>query len=403
MLEKKQVRSERIVVKSNGDEQTINLVVIPIEEPAIMKGLVLVLFEELADQTSESDSATTGANNNSNSNPRVQSLEHELRSAKEYLQTTIEELETSNEELKSTNEELQSSNEELQSTNEELETSKEELQSVNEELTTVNTELQQKIDELSKTSSDLNNLLASTQIGTIFLDTDLHIQRYTPAVTKFVNLIQSDVGRPLAHLVSNLKYENVVDDAQEVLKDLTPKQIDVQTKEGRWYTMRILPYRTIENVIDGVVITFFEITDMKRAQQESEKALKKYDIIEKFNNQIMDLAKNVIVSIDTEGRIKSINDSGLSLFGYDRSAIVGSFLVGTVLPDLTETRSRIESIIAEIVHSPDNTVKAEFAITCGNKSNTSITFSFIALLGDNGEVTGVTGIGEPIDVNIPTQ
>lgn len=403
MLEKKQVRSERIVVKSNGDEQTINLVVIPIEEPAIMKGLVLVLFEELADQTSESDSATTGANNNSNSNPRVQSLEHELRSAKEYLQTTIEELETSNEELKSTNEELQSSNEELQSTNEELETSKEELQSVNEELTTVNTELQQKIDELSKTSSDLNNLLASTQIGTIFLDTDLHIQRYTPAVTKFVNLIQSDVGRPLAHLVSNLKYENVVDDAQEVLKDLTPKQIDVQTKEGRWYTMRILPYRTIENVIDGVVITFFEITDMKRAQQESEKALKKYDIIEKFNNQIMDLAKNVIVSIDTEGRIKSMNDSGLSLFGYDRSAIVGSFLVGTVLPDLTETRSRIESIIAEIVHSPDNTVKAEFAITCGNKSNTSITFSFIALLGDNGEVTGVTGIGEPIDVNIPTQ
>lgn len=399
MLENRQVRSERILVKSNGSEQLINLVVIPVEEPAIMKGLVLVLFEEIAEQTPDSDSVTDGENHASNSDPRIHALEQELRSAKEYLQTTIEELETSNEELKSTNEELQSSNEELQSTNEELETSKEELQSVNEELTTVNTELQQKIDELSKASSDLNNLLASTQIGTIFLDTNLHIQRYTPAVTKFINLIQSDVGRPLAHLVSNLRYERVVDDAQEVLNNLIPKETDVQTKEGRWYTMRILPYRTIENVIDGVVITFFEITDLKKAEQESDKALKKYELIEKFNHQILGLVKNIILEIDVEGRVKSINDFGSTLFGYERSKIVGSFLIGTLLPDEPQIRSQIKGIISKIVHSPDKTVTAKFEISCVDKSNIFISFSFIGLLGEEGAITGVLGVGEPVDSN----
>ncbi|MGD9817128.1 MAG: chemotaxis protein CheB [Desulfomonilaceae bacterium] len=395
-VEKRTIRIDRILVKSNGSDQLTNLVVVPVEEPAVMKGLMLVLFEEVDQQNSDSDSVTVGEDHASNSNVRIHSLEHELRSAKEYLQTTIEELETSNEELKSTNEELQSSNEELQSTNEELETSKEELQSVNEELTTVNTELQQKIDELSKTSSDLSNLLASTQIGTIFLDTNLHIQRYTPEVTKFVNLIQSDVGRPLAHLVSNLIYENVVDDAQEVLNDLVPKQIDVQTKEGRWYTMRILPYRTIENVIDGVVITFFEITDLKRAQHESEKALKKYDIVQKFNHQILGLVTNVLLEVDTDGRIKSINDFGETLLGYDGSKIAGSFLIGTLLPDEPQTRSQIQGIISEIVQSPNKTVRAEFEINRVDKSIMVLSFSFIGLLGEDDNITGFLGVGEPV-------
>ena len=225
-----------------------------------MKGSFMVIFEDVPPERVRGAKRKKSVARAEDSDSRAQELEQELRSTKEYLQTTIEELETSNEEFKSTNEELQSANEELQSTNEELETSKEELQSVNEELVTVNSELEQKIKELSKTGSDMQNLLSSTEIGTIFLDTSLNIQRFTPAMTEFINLIQTDMGRPVRHIVSNMYYDRLVQDAKEVLKTLVPKETEVQTKDNRWYTMRILPYRTIENVIDGVVMTFVDIT-----------------------------------------------------------------------------------------------------------------------------------------------
>jgi len=199
---------------------------------------------------------------------RIMTLRQELRAKEEYLQTTNEELETSNEELKSSNEEMQSVNEELQSTNEELETSKEELQSVNDELATVNSELQTKVADLSRANNDMNNLLAGTGIATIFVDHKLHILRFTPAATQIINLILSDVGRPVRHIVSNLVgYDGLVADAQAVLDTLTPKETDVQTLEGKWYTMRIRPYRTLDNVIEGVVITFFDITEMKKTKE----------------------------------------------------------------------------------------------------------------------------------------
>jgi two-component system CheB/CheR fusion protein len=157
------------------------------------------------------------------------------------LQTTIEEVETTNEELKSTNEELQSANEELQSTNEEMETAKEELQSVNEELVTVNSELQSKIDELVRANNDLNNLLANVEVGIVFLNEQLNIQRFNSSATRLINLIRTDVGRPLAHVVSNLKYDALVDDAHHVLDTLAPKQAEVQTLDGLWFLMRIRP------------------------------------------------------------------------------------------------------------------------------------------------------------------
>ena len=183
---------------------------------------------------------------------RIAALKQELRAKEEYLQTTNEELETSNEELKSSNEEMQSVNEELQSTNEELETSKEELQSVNEELATVNTELQNKVADLSRANNDMNNLLAGTGIGTVFVDHQLRIQRFTPAVTQVINLILTDVGRPVGHIVSNLVgYDRLVADVQAVLDTLVPKEVEVQTQTGAWYLLRIRPYRTLENVIEG--------------------------------------------------------------------------------------------------------------------------------------------------------
>ena len=202
---------------------------------------------------------------------RILELKRELQIKEESLKASNEELETSNEELKSSNEEMQSINEELQSTNEELETSKEELQSVNEELTTVNTELQNKVADLSQAINDMNNLLAGTGIGTIFVDHQLRILRFTPQVTKVINLIPTDVGRPVGHIVSNLLgYDRLVEDIKEVLDTLMPKDIEVQTKKGVWYLLRIRPYRTLENVIKGAVITFTDITEMKRAEGDSE-------------------------------------------------------------------------------------------------------------------------------------
>ena len=192
---------------------------------------------------------------------RITTLEQELQSTREYLQTTIEELETSNEELKSTNEELQS-------TNEELETSREELQSTNEELETVNSELQDKVNQLAATNDDLNNLLASTDIGTIFLDMDLCVKRFTPSASKIFNLIKTDMGRPISDITSTIDYPMLRADAEETLRTLIPKESDLQAVNGNWFSVRVLPYRTIENVIDGVVMTFVDIT--KQVQQAKE-------------------------------------------------------------------------------------------------------------------------------------
>lgn len=208
--------------------------------------------------------------------PQIVSIEQELQSTKEYLQTTTEELETSNEELRSTNEELQSTNEELQSTNEELETSKEELQSTNEELNTVNTELQDKVDELSRTNDDLNNLLASTEIGTIFLDTNLCIKRFTPTIANIFNLIQADIGRPISDITTKIIYGNLYNDAKSVLNTLKQKEVEIQSEDGKWYSMRILPYRTVENVIDGIVITFVDITYFKHIGGEFQKSEERF-------------------------------------------------------------------------------------------------------------------------------
>jgi two-component system CheB/CheR fusion protein len=232
-----------------------------------MHGLMMVLFEDVAAPTVVAGPASGKSRSTSRLRIIKEELEKELQYTNERLQTVIEEMETSQEELKSANEELQSTNEELQSTNEEMVTSKEELQSLNEELTTLNAELQSKNDDLTETSDDLKNLLNSTQVATLFLDNNLKIKRFTPYATKIVSLIQSDMGRPITDIVSNLQYNNLATDVNEVLKTLVSREIQVQTKDGSWYLMKIVPYRTTDNVIDGVVITFSDITDFKRMEE----------------------------------------------------------------------------------------------------------------------------------------
>jgi len=266
------VRYNGLRVKTNSHYTSVNLTIRPVindPESTTETPLFIIIFEEAqsADKTN-GDLLSVSSDPTSEEAARILSLKQELRAKEEFLQTANEELETSNEELKSSSEEMQSVNEELQSTNEELETSKEELQSLNEELATVNTELQTKVLDLSRVNNDMNNLLSGTGIGTVFVDHHLRILRFTPAITQIINLIKSDMGRPVSHIVSNLVgYDNLIKDIRLVLDTLIPKEVEVQTIENKWYMLRILPYRTLDNVIEGAVITFVDITEVKEKDE----------------------------------------------------------------------------------------------------------------------------------------
>jgi len=319
------VRHPGLRIKTNGDFTIVDLTVQPVaanpDSEAAGK-LFLVVFENApapGPHLSET-AAVLGAGGDASQvatdvDARVATLKQELRAKEEYLQTTNEELATSNEELKSANEEMQSVNEELQSTNEELETSKEELQSVNEELGTVNTELQNKVADLSRSNNDMNNLLAGTGIGTIFVDHQLRIQRFTPTVTQVINLILTDVGRPVSHIVSNLAgYDRLAADVREVLDTLVPKEVEVQTQTGTWYLLRIRPYRTLENVIEGAVITFTEITEIKKAQA----ALRESEDLRRLAVVVRD-AHDAIAVQDLEGRILAWNPGAERMYGWSEA------------------------------------------------------------------------------------
>ncbi len=245
-----------VKLESEGAVQTVDVTVEPLSEPEDLRNMVMIVFADVASPSTAQQCKTTEAAPSSK-------MERLLRQAREELRTTREEMHTSQEELKSANEELQSTNEELQSTNEELTTSKEEMQSMNEELQTLNHELQVKVDELSRVNDDMRNLLDSTEIATLFLDDGLNVRRFTAPMTKIIKLIPSDVGRPLSDLATDLRYPDLCADAREVLRTLVFKEAPAQTESGLWFLVRIMPYRTRDNRIDGVVITFVDITAAK--------------------------------------------------------------------------------------------------------------------------------------------
>ncbi len=232
----------------------------------VLAGLVMIVFTEVVDPALIGKGRTSKAGL---INERVRSLTQELMLAREEVQSTREAMLTSQEELKSANEELQSTNEELQSTNEELTTAKEEMQSLNEELQTVNAELQAKLDELSSAGNDMKNLLNSTEIATLFLDHSLHVRCFTPHATKLMNLIPGDVGRPVTDLACNQLYPELAVDAAEVLRSLVPVEKALTTRDGRWFALRVMPYRTMDNRIEGVVITFTDMTIVRKLAAES--------------------------------------------------------------------------------------------------------------------------------------
>lgn len=294
-------------VKTNGDFTRVDLSVLPLpaaaNEPALYLAVLVEAPPPLPAAEPPAASAGPGAD------ARIAELSRQLQAKEEYLRASSEELEAANEELRSANEELQSVNEELQSANEELETSQEELQSVNEELTTVNAELQQNLKYLSQANNDMNNLLAGTDIGTIFVDHDLRILRFTPSITKIVNLIPSDVGRPVGHLVSNLQsYNRLVEDLQTTLNTLVPMEVEVRSKSGSWYLMRIRPYRTLENVIEGAVITFTDVTELRRIQDERREADVKFRVL-------FESMPQAALFFDSQGAIAGLNAAAAKLLG----------------------------------------------------------------------------------------
>jgi two-component system CheB/CheR fusion protein len=256
--------NHEVPVKCEGELQILSFSVRQMSGSDGRQKLLLISFQDVAHPAARKNSH--GKIPGHAELARVDELERELAYTRENLQATIEEQQASNEELKSTNEELQSTNEELQSTNEELETSKEELQSVNEELVTVNAELQAKIEQLAMMQNDMKNLLDNINIGTLFLDTRLRINRITRDAVKIYRVVAGDVGRPLSDIKSNIADGDLLIDAQKVLDTLVPFEREIRTDEGAYYLARIQPYRTLDNVIDGVVLTFTDISTRVAAE-----------------------------------------------------------------------------------------------------------------------------------------
>ena len=266
LRQKEPVTVRGLEVGEGAARQCVDLTVQSIQEPEALRGMVLIVFSEVAPPKEKRRAGRGGTA--ASDNLRVVELEQELTRLREELQTTREEMQTSQEELKSSNEELQSTNEELQSTNEELTTSREEMQSLNEELQTVNAEQQFKMDELARANNDMRNLLNSTEIVTVFLDNDLHIRRFTTGANKLFKLIPGDVGRPLSDIRSDLLYPEMIEEAREVLRTLVFSERQIAATDRRWFSVRIMPYRTMDDVISGVVITFADVSAAKELEAQ---------------------------------------------------------------------------------------------------------------------------------------
>ena len=319
-------------VKTNGGYQTVNVSIKSIGKDDNLPPMLMIAFHDV--EAKPAQAAKARPERAVPEKNRVSQLERDLKASQENLQTAVEQLETSNEELKSANEELQSTNEEMQSTNEELETSKEELQSVNEELVTVNTELQGKIEELASSNHDMKNLFDNIKIPTLFLDNHLLVKRFTAETKKVINLIPSDIGRPLSDIVSNLDEMNLVEACQEVVETLTLKEAEVRTKKGLWYLMRIMPYRAEENIIKGVVITFTDINRHKDNEQRLRDNQEQYRLLFELNPLPM-----WILDLETLAFLGA-NQAAMRSYGYSKEEFLAMTLKDLLVPEEAQNLSR---------------------------------------------------------------
>ena len=306
-------------------------------------------------------------------------LEKALKKANEKIQDTLEEMQTSREELKSANEELQSTNEELQSSNEELMSSKEEMQSLNEELQTLNAELQSKVEDFKHMDNDMKNLLNSTDIATLFLDKELKIRRFTIQAIKIFKLIKSDIGRPFTDLVSDLIYPELSKDALNVLKTLVFIKKQISAKDGRWFSIRIMPYRTFDDRIEGVVITFFNISDLKEVEV-------KLNETEQMNHLLLNSSSDIIIKLSTDWKIQEVNPAAEKYFGKKQKDLLNRNYLHMFIPESLRkmTENEMNKILSD---SKDTSFKMQLITARGKITDADL--SVMVLLNNLKVPTGM--------------
>lgn len=366
LRQKGEIVKTGLSVGTNGGSQIFDLTVKLVEKPESLKGMVLIVFSDVAGNRSAVAEGGSIAPGDAGER-RPGSLEEDLRQARDEILALREEMQTTEEELKSSNEEMQSANEELQSTNEELTTSKEEMQSLNEELQTVNQELQAKVSDLTLASNDMKNLLNSTDIATLFLDDELNIRRFTNRTVGIIKLIASDIGRPITDIVTDMHYPELADDAREVLNSLVFSEKQVSASDGRWFTVRIMPYRTQENRIDGLVLTFNDISvakNLERKLLESERSFL-------FLINTMPVG---IMLLDSDGKIVMANPEAERITGIPIPEMQGKSVTelrwklvredGSVFPPeehpaLIALRSaqRVSGVVMGVVHADNRKIR----------------------------------------------
>ena len=339
-------RKDGAVFRFNGTPQEVNLQVIPLTVPPSSEIWLLILFDESNPSAGTEPKETrpaarrTGRTGAVRHDPGVVRLRAELDATKESLQAIIEEQEATNEELKSANEEIESSNEELQSTNEELETAKEELQSTNEELTTLNEELSNRNLEMAQINNDLTNLLSSINIPIAMVDNTLAVRRATPMAEKLFNLLPSDIGRRLSDFRANLSIDNLDNLIREVIDTLTTRESKVQDNQGRWYSLRIRPYRTGENKIDGAVITLVDI-------DEEQRRIARLELASQYNEAILETVREPLLVLDAELRVREASRSFYETFKLNRKKIenIPIYELANGQWDIPELRELLEEVL----------------------------------------------------------
>jgi len=317
------VEAHRVMTQRDGSTFFVNMIVRPFTDEIAATGFVLILFEEIE----RTMNPQPGENTVEPKDLMLNQLEAELQRNKQKLQETIEHAEVSNEEHRASNEELQAINEELRSATEELETSKEELQSVNEELVTVNYELKVKVEETSKANDDLNNLIASTDIATIFVDRGVCIKRFTPRAADIFSIIATDIGRSLLDITHRLEYDQLADDVSSTFDTLHPVERELRSNDGRYYLMRLLPYRTTEDKIEGAVMTFIDISRRREAEAKAR-------IGEEWMRLVADSTDDyAIITTDQQGLVTAWNKGAERNFGYTEQDMLGASVDRLYLPD----------------------------------------------------------------------
>jgi len=382
--EKVVLHAIKIVVGS--ETLIVDVTIQQIASPFAMKGKVLLFFADLPLEKQEISKLITGKKGKAVADIKQIQLGQEMQRLSEDLQNTQEEMQTSQEELKSANEELQSANEEMQSANEELTTSKEEMQSMNEELQTINAELQVKIHDSDLVKNDMHNLLNSSEIATLFLDKELKIRQFTFCATKIFKLIPGDIGRLFTDLASDMDYPDMAADAKEVLRTLTFVEKVITTRHRLYYTVRIMPYRTFDDKINGLVITFIDITVSKQL----ENALRETQVLLR---SVIHSARFVIIALSSDGKVIEFNPEAENIFGRKSSEVINKSYLEVFIPKKlrAEVGNDLQKLLAGTL--PDNFAHLVEAV---NGSQINIEWTPHKLFDEKGILIGIITIGENI-------